>query len=86
MVSSTQRSAALTTVESRGIAAARHVLENGAVVLSKEAHTVPAVTIQLSTRAGSVYEPDDLLGLSHFTSRLLDRAACRWPSRQIATC
>jgi zinc protease len=84
MVSPTQRSAAVTTVASRGIAAARHALDNGVVVLSKEARTVPAVTIQLSTRAGSVYEPDDLLGLSHLTSRLLDRGTNTKSSDEIA--
>ena len=63
----------MTTAVGRGLAATRTVLQNGAVVISKEAHTVPAVTIQVSLRAGSIYEPDEQLGLSHLTSRVLDR-------------
>jgi len=61
------------TMTSAGLAAGRHVLENGVVVISKEAHTVPAVTIQISVRAGSIYESDELLGLSHLTAKVLDR-------------
>lgn len=68
----------------RGLAAARTVLENGAVVISKEAHTVPAVTIQVSLRAGSIYEPDDQVGLSHLTSRVLDRGTQQKSSDEIA--
>ncbi len=63
----------MTTVASRGLGAARHVLDNGTVIISKEAHTVPAVTIQLSVRAGSIYDSNELLGLSHLASRVLDR-------------
>jgi zinc protease len=63
----------VTTAVGRGLAATRTVLQNGAVVISKEAHTVPAVTIQVSLRAGSIYESDEQLGLSHLTSRVIDR-------------
>jgi zinc protease len=84
MVQPSERRQALTTVAPRGLAAARHVLDNGAVIISKEAHTVPAVTIQLSVRAGSVYEPDSLPGLSHLTSRLLDRGTKERSSDEIA--
>ena len=75
---------ALTTVAPRGLAASRTVLENGTVIISKEAHTVPAVTIQLSVRAGSIYESDELLGLSHLTSRVLDRGTRARSSDEIA--
>ena len=34
----------MTTALQKGLAAARHALDNGAVIISKEAHTVPAVT------------------------------------------
>jgi zinc protease len=74
----------MTTTVGRGLAASRTVLQNGAVVISKEAHTVPAVTIQVSLRAGSIYESDDRLGLSHLTSRMLDRGTERKSSDQIA--
>jgi zinc protease len=74
----------LTTVVPRGLAASRNALDNGAVIISKEAHTVPAVTIQLSVRAGSIYESDHLPGLSHLTSRLLDRGTTSRSSDEIA--
>jgi zinc protease len=63
----------MTTVARTGLAAARQRLENGAVVISKDAHTVAAVTIQLAVRAGSIYDSDERLGLSHLASRVLDR-------------
>ena len=49
------------------------MLDNGTVVISKEAHTVPAVTIQVGVKAGSIYDPNALVGLSHLASRVLDR-------------
>jgi zinc protease len=74
----------VTTVATRGLAATRHVLENGVVVICKEAHTVPAVTIQVSARAGSIYDSNELLGLSHLTSRVIDRGTERRHSEEIA--
>jgi zinc protease len=74
----------VTTAVRRGLAASRQVLENGAVVISKEAHTVPAVTIQASFKAGSIYESDQQLGLSYLTSRTLDRGTARKSTEEIA--
>ena len=74
----------MTTVVNSGLAAGRHVLPNGAVVISKEAHTVPAVTILLSVCAGSIYDPNDLVGLSHLTSRVIDRGTRAKNSEEIA--
>ena len=74
----------MTTAFQKGLAAARTVLENGAVIVSKEAHTVPAVTINVGVRAGSVYDADDLVGLSHLASRVLDRGTAQRTSDQIA--
>ena len=74
----------MTTVVTQGLAAARHVLENGAVIISKEARTVPAVTIQLAVRAGSIYDSDATLGLSHLVSRVIDRGTKRKSSDDIA--
>jgi zinc protease len=74
----------MTIVANHGLAAARYVLKNGAVVISKEAHTVPAVTIQLSVRAGSIYDSNELLGLSHLASRLIDRGTTQRSSEDIA--
>ena len=74
----------MTTLAPRGLSAARHVLDNGTVIISKEAHTVPAVTILLSVRAGSIYDSNDLLGLSHLTSRVLDRGTTVRSSEDVA--
>src|SRR6185503_14119480 len=74
----------MTTDLQKGIAAGRHVLGNGTVVISKEARTVPAVTIQVGVRAGSIYDSNALLGLSHLTSRVLDRGTREKSTEQIA--
>ncbi len=74
----------MTTALGKGLDAARHVLGNGLVVISKEAHTVPAVTIQVGVKAGSIYDSDALLGLSHLTSRVLDRGTREKTSDEIA--
>ncbi len=74
----------MTTATQKGLAAARHMLDNGVAIISKEAHTVPAVTIQVAVRAGSIYDPDEQLGLSHLTSKVLDRGTQRRSSDDIA--
>jgi len=74
----------MTTDLQKGISADRHVLGNGTVVISKEARTVPAVTIHVGVRAGSIYDSNALLGLSHLTSRVLDRGTREKSSEQIA--
>ena len=74
----------MTTALQKGLAATRHALDNGAVIISKEAHTVPAVTIQVGVKAGSIYDSDALLGLSHLTARVLDRGTRDRSSDDIA--
>ena len=74
----------MTTVVHGGLAAARHVLSNGGIVISKEAHTVPAVTFQVSVRAGSIYDSNEFLGLSNLTSRVLDRGTRHRSNDEIA--
>jgi zinc protease len=66
-----------------GLAASRHVLDNGTVVISKEAPTVPAVTIHVGVKAGSIYDSNALVGLSHLASRVLDRGTHRKSTDQI---
>ena len=68
----------------KGLAASRDVLDNGTVVISKEAPTIPAVTIHVGVRAGSIYDPSTLVGLSHLTSRVLDRGTQEKTTDQIA--
>jgi len=74
----------MTTATGRGLAAARQVLPNGVVVISKEASTVAAVTLQISVRAGSIYESSDRVGLSHLVARTVDRGTSRLTSDEIA--
>jgi zinc protease len=58
---------------SAGLAPARTVLANGVVVLTKQTRTMPAVTINLSLRAGSVCDPSDSPGATYLLSRVIDR-------------
>ena len=51
----------------------RTVLPNGAVVTAKETRTIPAVTINLAMRAGSICDPLDLPGLMFLLARTIDR-------------
>src|SRR5687767_9583125 len=79
-----RREARMSVVAAKGLAAARTVLDNGVIVISKEARTVPAVAVLISALAGSIYESDDLLGLSYLTSRVLDRGTSTRSSEDIA--
>jgi len=74
----------MTTTIHKGLAATRHVLDNDTVIISKDAPTVPAVTIHVGVRAGSIYDANDLIGVSHLTSRVLDRGTARRTSDEIA--
>lgn len=48
-------------------------MQNGAVVLAKQTRTMPAVTINLAVRAGSVCDPLDAPGAMYLLSRVIDR-------------
>ncbi len=74
----------MTTAVQKGLAASRHTVDNGVVVISKQAHTVPAVTIQVGLGAGSIYDPNALVGLSHLASRVLDRGTLTHTTDEIA--
>ena len=71
-------------VVSRGLAPVRRVLENGATIIAKESRATPAVTIHASLRAGTVYDPATLPGLSHFVSRTVDRGTATRSAEDIA--
>lgn len=68
----------------RGLAPVRQVLDNGAVMIVKETHTTPAVTISATIQAGSIYESDPQLGLANFLSRVIDRGTRRRATEAIA--
>ena len=74
----------MTTTAQKGLAANRCVLDNGLVIISKEARTIPAVTIHVGVKAGSVYDGHAVLGLSHLTSRVIDRGTRRRTPDEIA--
>ncbi len=63
---------------------ARAVLDNGVVVLAKEAHTTPAVTINVAVRAGSICDPPDTPGAAYLLSRVIDRGTASRSADDIA--
>ena len=68
----------------RGLAPSRAVLPNGAIVIAKETRTTPAVTLHAGVHAGTIYDPADLAGVSHFVSRVIDRGTQSRSADQIA--
>jgi len=67
-----------------GLAPARTVLDNGAVLLTKPTHTTPAVTISLAMRAGSIADPAGLPGMTWLLSRVIDRGTATRAAADIA--
>ena len=49
----------------------RFTLSNGQVLLVKEDHTIPLVAIFVWVKVGSLNEPDNLAGISHFIEHML---------------
>ena len=62
----------------------RTTLPNGVVVMAKETRAIPAVTINLSMRAGSICDPVDVPGAIYLMSRVLDRGTTRRSAGEIA--
>ena len=67
-----------------GLAPTRTVLPNGVVIIAKETPTLPAVTISLAMRAGSVCDPVDAPGAVFLLSRVLDRGTTMRSAADIA--
>jgi zinc protease len=74
----------MTIATHRGLSPTRQVLANGAVVIVKETHTTPSVTISAAIQAGSIFESDGQLGLAHLLSRVIDRGTANRSAEQIA--
>ena len=72
------------TIQSCGLAPVRTGLDNGAVVIAKETATIPAVTISLALRAGSVGDPPDAPGAMYLLSRAIDRGTASRSTADIA--
>ena len=62
---------------SPGLAPARSVLANGAVLLVKRTRSTPSVTINIAVRAGSICDPADAPGAIHLLSKVIDRGTAR---------
>ncbi len=63
----------MSTMVRGGLSPTRVVLDNGMVVLAKQASATPAVTIHVMVCAGNVHDPANLPGIAHFAARVLDR-------------
>jgi len=68
----------------RGLNPSRAVLDNGAVVLAKEARTTPAAAINVSIRAGSICDPPGGAGTTWLLSRVIDRGTAKRSAADIA--
>jgi zinc protease len=67
-----------------GLSPVRRVLDNGLVVVAKDTHTIPAVTISLAVHAGSVCDPLDAAGAMYLLSRVIDRGTASRSAADIA--
>jgi zinc protease len=69
---------------SPGLAPARSVLPNGAVLLSRRTRAAPSVTINIAIRAGSICDPADATGAMYLLSRVIDRGTTTRSADDIA--
>ncbi len=67
-----------------GLKPSRLVLDNGVVVLAKESRKTPAVTLQLTMKAGSVNDPADALGAAYLLGKTMDRGTSQRSATEIA--
>jgi zinc protease len=72
------------TLEQRGLAPMRSVLDNGVRVIAKHAGATPAVTVHATFEGGTIFDPPSEPGVSHFVSRSLDRGTPRHTAEEIA--
>jgi len=59
--------------QTSGLNPSRTEFPNGAVLIAKQTRTIPAVTINLGIRSGSVCDPADAPGAMHLLARVIDR-------------
>jgi zinc protease len=67
-----------------GLSPSRHTLANGVRVIVQETSATPAVSINATFLAGSIYDPADLPGLAYLTARVIDRGTTRKSADAIA--
>jgi zinc protease len=63
----------MTPTLAQGLAPVQVRLGGGTLVTVQETRMTPAVTISAAFRAGSIFDPPDLPGLSYLTGRVIDR-------------
>jgi len=57
------------------VAARRHELPNGLVVILRPNRSTRSIALRLMIRAGGAFDPPGASGTAHFAARLLDRGA-----------
>ncbi len=62
----------------------RRVLDNGLVLIVLERHALPMVTVTLSLKTGSIYDPPGQEGLANLTGSCLSRGTKRRTATQIS--
>jgi zinc protease len=67
-----------------GLAPTRTILPNGAILLARRTKTTPAVTINISVRAGSVCDPPGAPGSMYVLSKVIDRGTATRSADDIA--
>lgn len=67
-----------------GLSPVREILANGVTVIVQESSATPAVSINATFEAGSLYDPDDLPGLAYLTARVIDRGTVQRSADAIA--
>ncbi len=74
----------MTPLLARGLSPCRATLDSRATVIVQETSSTPAVALNASFLAGSLYEPDDRAGLACLIARALDRGTERRSAGVIA--
>ncbi len=74
----------MTTLEQRGLAPVRSVLDNGVRVIAKHSGATPAVTVHATFEAGTIFDPPPEPGVSHFVSRTIDRGTASHTADDLA--
>jgi zinc protease len=68
-----------------GLRPIRTELDNGVVILAKRTRKTPAVTLNLTLRAGAASDPPEATGAVHLLARVIDRGTERRSAHDIAT-
>jgi zinc protease len=74
----------MATSTQTGLSPQRVALDNGAVVIARETHKTPAVSLHVAVRAGSIGDPADAPGAVHLLSRVIDRGTTTRSADRIA--